>query len=122
MNSGSSAPIGSGGQSATAPAIASCHHRSRPASNATSSPVRRTTTMCSMLGHSAAAWSALAFIGMPPLGPRKAVSWVISSLQVESLMRSRSDSAEKAPNTIECTAPMRAQASMAIASSGTICR
>ena len=78
--------------------------------------------MCSMLGHSAAAWSALAFIGMPPLGPRKAVSWVISSLQVESLMRSRSDSAEKAPNTMECTAPMRAQASMAVASSGTICR
>ena len=80
MNSGSSAPIGSGGQSAAAVAIASCHHRSRPAWNATSSPVRRTTTTCSMLGQSAAAKSALAFIGMPPLGPRKAVSWVISSL------------------------------------------
>ena len=33
-------------------------------------------------------------------------------------MRSRSDSALKPPNTTLCTAPMRAQASIAIASSG----
>ena len=35
-----------------------------------------------------------------------------------SLMRSRSDSALKPPKTTLCTAPMRAQASIAIASSG----
>ena len=36
----------------------------------------------------------------------------------ESLMRSRSDSALKPPKTTLWTAPMRAQASIAIASSG----
>jgi hypothetical protein len=37
-------------------------------------------------------------------------------------MRSRSDSAEKPPNTTEWTAPMRAQASIATAASGIIGR
>ena len=43
----------------------------------------------------------------------------ISMLACASLMRSRSDSELKPPNTTLCTAPMRAHASMAIASSGT---
>ncbi len=37
-----------------------------------------------------------------------------------SLMRVASSGAAKPPNTTECTAPMRAQASMAIAASGII--
>ena len=37
-----------------------------------------------------------------------------------SSMRVASSLAAKPPNTTECTAPMRAQASMAIAASGTI--
>ena len=42
----------------------------------------------------------------------------MSTAHCESLMRSRSDSELKPPNTTQCTAPMRAQASIAIASSG----
>ena len=122
MNSGSSAPISAGAHSAEAPAISSCHQTSRPATIGTSSPVRRTTNTRSIDGVSATAASALAFIGRPLRAPRTAVSCVTSALHCESLMRSRSDSAENAPNTMECTAPMRAQASIAIASSGTICR
>jgi hypothetical protein len=37
-------------------------------------------------------------------------------------MRSRSALAEKPPNTTECAAPIRAQASMAMAASGIIGR
>ena len=40
----------------------------------------------------------------------------------QSWMRSATDCALKPPNTTECTAPMRAQASMAIAASGTMGR
>ena len=39
---------------------------------------------------------------------------------VASLMRVASSLAAKPPNTTECTAPMRAQANMAIRASGTI--
>ena len=45
-------------------------------------------------------------------------SAVITATAEASLMRSRSDSAEKPPNTTEWTAPIRAQASMAMAASG----
>ena len=88
---------------------------------ATSWPVRRTTSTFSMDGQSASATSALAFIGMSSLAPRRPVSCVTSILQAESWMRSRSESGENAPNTTECTAPMRAHASMTTGSSGTIC-
>jgi len=40
----------------------------------------------------------------------------------QSKIRSATDCALKPPNTTECTAPIRAQASMAIAASGTIGR
>ena len=43
---------------------------------------------------------------------------VISVEQLESSMRSFSASGENPPNTTECTAPMRAHASMATAASG----
>jgi hypothetical protein len=39
-----------------------------------------------------------------------------------SFILSRTDSAENPPKTTECTAPMRAQASIAMAASGTIGR
>jgi hypothetical protein len=45
---------------------------------------------------------------------------VTTTLQPASMMRSRSDSAEKPPKTTECTAPMRAQASMVATVSGII--
>ena len=51
-----------------------------------------------------------------------AVSRGRSSFACWSLMRSRSDSALKPPNTTLWTAPILAQASIAIASSGTACR
>ena len=42
------------------------------------------------------------------------------SFGLASSMRVASSFAAKPPNTTECTAPMRAQASMAITASGTI--
>ena len=53
----------------------------------------------------------------PPRGPSSAV---ITTRQSESRMRSRSASGENPPNTTECTAPIRAHASIATAASGTI--
>jgi hypothetical protein len=47
---------------------------------------------------------------------------VITSLAWASSMRLRSASAENPPNTTECTAPMRAQASIATTASGIIGR
>jgi hypothetical protein len=65
------------------------------------------------------ALSILAFIGtLRP--PRIPSSEVMTRLQVASRMRSFSESGEKPPNTMECTAPMRVQASMATAVSGII--
>jgi len=71
----------------------------------------------SIEGVSARASSALAFRGvtLPPRGPPSAVTSTFAS---QSLMRSRNESAEKAPNTTEWGAPMRAQASIEIGSSG----
>jgi hypothetical protein len=53
---------------------------------------------------------------------RKPPSAVMTSLAWQSKMRSATDWALKPPKTTECTAPMRAQASMAMAASGTIGR
>ena len=121
MNNGSSASISCGGQSLEAFAISSCHHRSRPDSIDTSSPVRFTTNTCSIEGVSFTALSALTFIGMFNFLPRTPVSCVISALQAESLILSRRESDENAPKTIEWTAPIRAQANIATVSSGIIC-
>ena len=63
--------------------------------------------------------SALSFSGMMP-PRRQPPSAVIITLDWESSMRSRSDSALNPPNTMLWGAPMRAQASMAMASSGTM--
>ena len=52
--------------------------------------------------------------------PRQPPSAVMTTRAPASSMRSRSDIAEKPPNTTEWIAPMRAQACMAITASGTI--
>ena len=86
-----------------------------------SCPVRSSTSTFSMVGQSASATSAVVLSGTM-LPRRHAPSPVMSTLAPASWMRSRSESAEKPPNTTECAAPMRAQASSAIGSSGTMPR
>jgi len=49
--------------------------------------------------------------------PRQAPSAVISSLALQSNIRSDRESGENPAKTIECTAPMRAQANIAMGSS-----
>ena len=44
----------------------------------------------------------------------------MTTFDLQSLIRSRSDSGENPPKTTLCGAPIRAQASMAIGSSGII--
>ena len=53
---------------------------------------------------------------------RRAPSTVISAFASENSIRSRTDSAEKPPNTTLWTAPMRAHASIATATCGIIGR
>ena len=81
--------------------------------------MRRRTIAFFTPGESASASSALALSGTlaPFLSPS---SWVISSSQAMSLSRSESESEEKPPKTTVCGAPSRAQASIAIGSSGII--
>ncbi len=74
-----------------------------------------------MVGHSSTAVSAVSFSGTM-LPRRHAPSPVMSTLAPASWMRSRSESDEKPPNTTEWAAPMRAHASSAIGSSGTMPR
>ena len=74
-----------------------------------------------MLGQSATASSAMRLSGRT--WPRRyPPSAVIRTVAVASWIRSRSDSAEKPPKTTECTAPIRAQASIEMAASGTMGR
>ena len=71
------------------------------------------------LGAAAIASSAIVFRGT--VEPRRqASSWVISTSQPMSSSRPPSESAEKPPKTTVCGAPIRAQASIATAVSGTI--
>ena len=72
-----------------------------------------------VLGHASSASWVFFFSGTlrPPRGPSSAVT---TTRQSESRMRSRSASGENPPNTTECTAPIRAQASIATVASGTI--
>ena len=112
MNSGSSAFISTGGQSAETLAISSPYQTSRPSTQSTLPPVRLTTTIVSTKPAFLIASSALTFSGtLRP--PRRPSSAVITTLDLQPSMRAASESGEKPPNTIECTAPMRAQASMA---------
>ena len=85
----------------------------------TGSSTRFTTTTCSTLGVEATAVSTLGLSidGAPRRNPPSAV---MTALHSASLMRSISESGLKPPNTTEWGAPMRAQASIATGSSGTI--
>ena len=85
-----------------------------------SPPVRRTTSWVTPL-MPCSALSALVFSGVRR-PPRGASSAVMTSFAPLSSTRERSASAEKPAKTMECTAPMRAQASMAKAASGIIGR
>ena len=119
MKSGSSASIGSGSQTGSAAATASCQSTSRPSSIAQPVSQRLTTTTCSRPGRSGRMPSTFSFIGIG--APRRRVaSAVTSALASETSMRSFSDDAEKPPKTTLCTAPIRAQASIAAAVSGII--
>jgi hypothetical protein len=72
-------------------------------------------------GQFASATSAFAFRGtLRP--PRRPSSAVISTLQALSWLRLARLSGEKPPKTMECTAPIRAQASIATAASTIIGR
>ena len=112
MNSGSSAFISSGGQSPGTLDAASWYQTSRPSAQSILPPVRFTTTTLFTFGHFFSASSVFAFSGTlrPPRSPSSEVTTMVES---QSTMRPASASGEKPPNTTECTAPMRAQASMA---------
>ena len=83
------------------------------------SPRRRTTRTCSTVGvsRSAASTAGLSSLGLPRRQPPSAV---MTSLAWASLMRPASASALKPPKTTVWGAPRRAQASMAMGSSGII--
>ncbi len=119
MNSGSSAPIHSTVQVERCRWHSSSSHRSRPLCIGTSCSVRRATSTVSTIDMPSIARSTIALSGMR-LPPRMPSLAVITTLQRASTMRSRSASAAKPPNTTECTAPMRAHASIAYTVSGII--
>ncbi len=119
MNSGCSLSSGSAGQSALAAATRSCHQWSRPAFISTAVLQRLSTTHVRTLGDFSSAASTFAFRGIT-LPRRQPPSAVMTSFACASLLRSATASAEKPPKMTEWVAPMRAQASMATAASGTI--
>ncbi len=119
MNSGCSASNASGVCSADWRSTSSCHHTSRSAFQATSCPVRRTTSTCSTLSTRAIA-SSTAGLSADGLPRRKPPSAVMTTLASASWIRVASASAEKPPKTTEWAAPIRAEASIAIAVSGII--
>ena len=121
MKSGSSAAISAGGQSGDAASTRSWYQTSRPSTQPISPPVRFTTTHLAMLGQLSSAASVLALSGTAR-PPRRPSSAVMMSEESQSWMRPASESGEKPPNTTEWIAPIRAQASMAIAASGIIGR
>ena len=119
MNSGCSASKASGSCVSGCASTRSCHQTSRPSVQATSLPVRRTTRTCSTDGVLSTASSTAGFSG-DALPRRFWPSAVMTSRACASSMRERSASALKPPNTTECGAPRRAQASIATMASGII--
>ena len=100
MNSGSSAPISSGGQSSDTFAASSSYQKSRPACMAHWPPVRLITTTFSSPSDlvSASSVLGLSLIFLPPRNPSSAV---MMSFDLQSVMRPASESGEKPPNTTE---------------------
>ncbi len=110
---------GTGAQTSSWRSTRSCHQKSRRGTMCTPSPKRSTTITCSIVGVSAIAASTWCL--RPTFLPRRQPpSAVISTLAPQSLMRPDSDSAENPPKTTVWGAPIRAQASIAIGSSGII--
>ena len=120
MNNGSSLSIFSGGKFGGWWRVISCHHRSISFSFSTV-PVRFNTMTLRTSGHPATAASTF-FFRFTTWPRRYPPSAVITILAPQSWIRSLSASALNPPNTTLWTAPIRAQASMAIAASGTIGR
>ena len=119
MKSGSSAPIASGGQSVLAVATASCHQMSLWLCQAMLPPVRLSTiTLLTLVSGLVSASSTFFLSGTGR--PRSPSSAVMTMEEPESMMRPARASGEKPPKTMLCTAPMRVQASMAMAASGTM--
>ena len=106
----------------SASAITSAQVRSRPGTSGAGSCGRCTTTQRS--GACAASSSAAARIGW--YGTTRSASMpqevATTTFGRASSIRTASSCAAKPPKTTECTAPIRAQASMAITASGTIAR
>ncbi len=123
MNSGSSAFMRSGSQVSGWPSTTASNQRSRGICMATAPPVWRTTRTVSTIAVPVrlSASSTLALSGMC-LPARRPSSAVITSFESQSAMRPARESGENPPNTTECTAPIRAQASIAMAASGIIGR
>ena len=121
MYSGSVAATGT--QSAgSAPAIASAQSRSRPpASVAVACGRCRITQRSGLWSASSMARSRIGLYSMTrlPSIPQDAETITFG---VASSIRVASSGAANPPNTTECTAPIRAQASMAISASGIIGR
>ena len=119
MNRGCSASNACGSCTSEAVATTSCHHTSRPSFQATSSPVRLTTSTFSTLGQCSTASSTAGFNGIEP--PRRnCPSVVMTTFASASSIRLRSASALKPPKTTEWGAPMRAHASIATTACGII--
>ena len=121
MNSGSSAPISLGAQVLPATFIRSSYQTSRCWFHLISAPVRlQTMIFCTLeVSGLVRASSTLAFSGVR-LPPRTPSSAVITTFDLQSMMRPARASGEKPPKTTEWIAPMRVQASMATTASGII--
>ena len=114
-----SASTATGGQSSDWRFTMSCHQWSRPGTMWTPWPVRLTTIVASIVGVIDSASSAWCL--RPTSLPRRyPPSAVMRTLAWQSLIRPDSASAEKPPKTTVWGAPIRAQASIAIGSSGII--
>jgi hypothetical protein len=121
MYSGSVAATGT--QSAgSAPSTASAQVRSRPATRSACCCGRCTiTTRSGLCVASARAASSIGLYATTRVGSMPHEPATITFGRASS-MRAASSRGPKPPNTTECTAPSRAQASMAITASGTIAR
>ena len=121
MNSGSSAPIAGAVCVSAWPSTTDSYQRSRGICMGTAAPVlRNTSTVETVVVPGIAKASSMVDLSGMRLPPRRASSAVMTSVLPQSAMRSATACGAKPPNTTECTAPMRAQASMATAASGII--
>ncbi|MNF88610.1 hypothetical protein D3C84_711080 [compost metagenome] len=121
MNKASSAPISLGAQWLDATFIRSSYQMSRCWCQAISPPVRlHTMIFCTLAVSglvSARSTLALSAVRLPPRRPSSAV---ITTFDLQSMIRPARASGEKPPNTTEWIAPIRAQASIATTASGII--